>query len=229
MRKLIAIASMLFLPLIGTTQIDEDKLGAWYMYFFTNKFGEGPWGMQGDVQWRNWDLAGDMEQLLLRGGITYTPGQTSVLLTAGFAHIRTGAFGESSEVTLENRVYQEVMYPAQIGPRIFLNHRLRFEQRFVENQNFRTRYRYNLFVNVPINNPEMEPKTVYLSLYNEIFLNGQRQISSETEVEFFDRNRFYSAVGYIFSKGLKTQVGVMSQTTSNWSKNQLQISLHHSF
>ena len=40
-------------------QFDEDQLGAWYMYFFSGKMGEGPWGVQGDAQFRNWDLGGD--------------------------------------------------------------------------------------------------------------------------------------------------------------------------
>lgn len=229
MRKIVSFGCLLVLPFVGSTQINEDKMGAWYMYFFSHKFNEGPWGIQGDFQWRNWDLGGDMEQLLIRGGLTYTPKNTNVLLTMGFAHIKTGAYGKGTAISLEDRFYQEVMYPVHIAPHVYLNHRLRFEQRLVENQNFRTRYRYNLFINIPINNPEMESRTVYISLYNEIFLNGQRQITSDTEVEFFDRNRFYSAIGYIFSKELKTQVGVMSQTTSNWKKNQLQVSLHHSF
>jgi hypothetical protein len=51
-------------------QVDEDELGAWYMVFFNGKFGEGPWGYQGDIQYRNWDLLGDLEQLLIRGGVT---------------------------------------------------------------------------------------------------------------------------------------------------------------
>ena len=41
-------------------QINEDKLGAWYMYFSNTNFGEGPWGVQGDIQYRNWDLGGDL-------------------------------------------------------------------------------------------------------------------------------------------------------------------------
>ena len=72
----------------------------------------------------------------------------------------------------------------------------------------------------------MENKTIYLALYNELFINGQRNIGNGNNVEFFDRNRFYTALGYMIKKGLKVQLGLMNQTTDNWNKNQLQLSFH---
>ena len=72
----------------------------------------------------------------------------------------------------------------------------------------------------------MKKNTIYLALYNELFINGQRDIGSGS-VELFDRNRLYVALGYVLKKGLKIQMGIMNQSTDNWSKNQLQFSLHH--
>jgi len=57
----------------------------------------------------------------------------------------------------------------------------------------------------------------------------RRPIKNGPTVELFDRNRFYSAVGYVIEKGKKVQLGVMNQTKDNWSKNQLQLSFYHSF
>jgi hypothetical protein len=108
-----------------------------------------------------------------------------------------------------------------------MNNRFRYEQRFVENQNFRTRYRYNLFLNVGLTSKEMKKKTLYLALYNEIFVNGQRTIGENKSVEIFDRNRFYAAFGYYLKDNLKVQLGIMNQLTNNWKSNQLQFSLHH--
>ncbi|NJB70561.1 hypothetical protein GGR42_001023 [Saonia flava] len=228
MRKGIFFLTMLFLlaPKMGKAQIDEDKLGAWYMYFFDTTFKESSWGLQGDIQYRNWDLGGDLEQLLLRGGLTYKPKSTNLKLTLGYGNISTGAFGSETSKTQESRIYQEAIFPVQFGSRIYTNHRFRYEQRFVENQDFRTRYRYNLFVNVALNKKTMEAKTVYLALYNELFINGQRDIGDGRSVEVYDRNRLYTAIGYVIKKGLKVQLGIMKQTTDNWSKKQLQLSLH---
>ena len=215
-----------FFPKVAEAQINEDKLGAWYMYFFNTTFKESSWGVQGDVQYRNWNVAGDLEQLLLRGGITFKPKKTDIKLTLGYGNVTTGSYGSDNATTTESRIYQEAIFPVQFGTRFCTNHRFRYEQRFVENQDFRTRYRYNFFLNIPLNKAEMDDKTIYLALYNELFINGQRNIGSGNTVEIFDRNRLYLSIGYMIKKGLKLQLGVMNQTTDNWSKNQLQLSFH---
>ena len=210
-------------------QFDEDQLGAWYMYFFSGKMGDGSWGVQGDAQFRNWDLGGDLEQLLLRGGITYSPENANIKFTLGYGNITTGAFGDDNSTVSESRIYQEALFPTVFADRFFLTHRFRYEQRWVEGQDMRTRYRYNLFMNIPLNQPNLKQGAIYLALYNELFINGERSIGLGNTVEIFDRNRFYTAVGYSIKDNLRTQLGVMKQTTNNWSKNQLQWSLHHSF
>lgn len=230
MNKTICI--LLFLITIITpqkaqSQIDEDQLGAWYMYFFKGTINDSPWGFQGDIQYRNWNGIGDLEQLLLRGGVTYTPKQKDILFTFGYGNVQTGAFGDDDATSAESRIYQEALFPTKIGPRFFLTHRFRYEQRWVENQDVRTRYRYNLFINIPITSNEMKLNTFYLALYNELFINGQRSIGNGNTVELFDRNRSYAALGYVISPKLKIQAGYMKQTTDNWSKSQIQVSLHH--
>ena len=211
------------------SQIDDDKMGAWYMYFFNTTFNDGPWGVQGDVQYRNWNLGGDLEQLLLRGGLTYQGKDSNIKFTLGYGNITTGVYGDSKDTSSESRIYQEALYPVKFGKRFYTNHRFRYEQRFVEGQDFRTRYRYNLFLNIPLNNDAITPKTYYIALYNELFINGQRDIGDNRSVAFFDRNRFYSGIGYVIKPGYKVQLGVMKQTTNTWAKRQLQFSFHHSF
>ena len=226
-RILLSVTCILYLlQNVVEAQINEDKLGAWYMYFFNTTFKESSWGIQGDLQYRNWDTAGDLEQLLLRGGITYKPKKEDIKLTLGYGNVTTGSYGSENSTTPEHRLYQEALFPVDFGNRFYTNHRFRYEQRFVENQDFRTRYRYNLFLNIPLNKASMDDKTLYLALYNEIFINGQRNIGNGNSVEIFDRNRLYLAMGYIIKKGLKIQMGYMKQSTDNWQKSQFQFSFH---
>ncbi|MFK7748442.1 MAG: DUF2490 domain-containing protein [Kordia sp.] len=211
-------------------QIDEDQLGSWYMYFYNVDFKDSNWGIQGDFQYRDWRGLGDREQLLLRSGITFRPKDSGVKFTLGFANITTGQFGEDIDNPVsENRVYQEALISNRILKRVLLTHRFRYEQRWVEDQDFRTRYRYNLFINVPLNNTALVKNTYYLAFYNEIFLNGQRTIGNGRTVQFFDRNRTYLGLGYTINTKLRVQLGWMEQTTVNWQKGQLQFSLHHNF
>lgn len=209
---------------------NPNQMGAWYMYFYDAKFGESQFGIQGDVQYRNWNIMGDLEQLLLRSGFTYRPKNTKIKLTLGYAHITTGALGESNETVTENRIYQEALLPQKVGGRIYLTHRFRYEQRFVENQDFRTRYRYNLFMNIPFNKEAtFQKNTIYAALYNELFINGQQDIGDGRTVEFFDRNRTYLGLGYVLNRKIKFQLGWMNQKTNALGKGQLQVSMHHNF
>jgi hypothetical protein len=210
-------------------QVDEDQVGAWYMYFWSTRLEGSRWGFQGDGQYRAWDLGSDLEQLLLRGGVTYTTKKSDATFTVGYANVTSGEFGDSDDTLRENRIYQEALLPQKIGKRVYLRHRFRFEQRWVEDQDFRTRFRYAIFINVPFKGPEIRRGSIYASLYDEIFINGQRDIGDGLEVELFDRNRLYGAIGYALTVRRRLQFGYMIQTTDAFSKGQLQFSFHHVF
>ncbi|MCM5663742.1 DUF2490 domain-containing protein [Galbibacter mesophilus] len=226
---LIAIFSLLIFSGINAQAPDEDQLGAWYMYFYNTNFKNSNWGIQGDFQYRDWRGLGDREQLLLRSGLTYTPENSGVKFTLGYANISTGQFGEMDDPILENRIYQEALFSNTLWTRVLLTHRFRYEQRFVESQDFRTRYRYNIFMNIPINNTALVKNTYYLAFYNELFINGERDIGDGRTVEYFDRNRTYLGAGFAISDSIRFQLGWMKQITNNWGKGQLQFSMHHSF
>ena len=148
--KNILTALLLMVCLQATAQVpDQDQLGAWYMYFWNTEFKNSNWGLQGDYQYRDWRGLGDREQLLLRTGVTYTPTNSNVKFTLGYANITTGRFGADIDAPVsENRIYQEALFGQRLFDRLLLTHRIRFEQRWVENQAFRTRFRYNLFIRV---------------------------------------------------------------------------------
>ena len=45
----------ILIPESGNAQLNNDKLGAWYMYFINANFNNSQCGFQGDVQYRNWN------------------------------------------------------------------------------------------------------------------------------------------------------------------------------
>jgi hypothetical protein len=214
---------------LAFSQVNEDQVGAWYMYFYDKEFKSNQFGVQGDVQFRNFDYGADLEQLLIRSGLTFRPKNMKAKLTAGLGHITSGTPGESSDTSTEIRIYQEALLPHKLSERLSLKHRFRYEQRFVDGQDFRTRYRYNLFMTVLLNQPEGSKGRMYISAYNELFVNGQKSIGDGRYVEYFDRNRLYLAFGYGISEKLKVQAGVMRQTLNSIRKDQVQLSLHHTF
>ena len=233
MNKIKFTVSMFFLLLLTTptlAQVDEDQLGAWYMFMWTAdpEAGNG-FGLQGDIQHRNWDAGGDLEQLLIRGGLTWSPENSNMKFTLGLAHITSGAFGPSAAKSREKRLYQELLIPPRLGDRFYFSHRLRLEQRDVDNQDFRNRFRYFLGLNYPLNQNSLSQGAVYLSFYNELFVNLENDIGNNRQVDYFDRNRFYAAVGYSLSNSSRIQFGYMEQTLDEISKGQLQFNWFQSF
>lgn len=214
---------------LAFAQIDESDTGAWYMYLWNTKLEDSNFGFQGDIQHRNWDLGGDLEQLLVRGGMSWSPDDSNNTYTLGYAHITSGTFGRSDAKSRESRLYQEATIPQRLGSRLFLSHRFRLEQRKVDGQDYRNRFRYFVALNYPFNKDNLGKGAVYLSLYNEIFVNLEQNIGNNRSVGNFDRNRAYVALGYSLSDDVRLQFGYMHQETDVWGKGQLQFNLFHRF
>jgi len=89
----------------------------------------------------------------------------------------------------EHRIFQQLISRQQFG-RVYLQHRYRIEERFIEDD-FKMRFRYFLGLNVPLNKKEMVKDAIYLSLYNEIFLQDRDPV--------FNRDRIYGALGYVLN------------------------------
>ncbi|MFK5073629.1 DUF2490 domain-containing protein, partial [Klebsiella pneumoniae] len=83
--------------------------------------------------------------------------------------------------------------------RLKIEHRYRFEQRFINGDSYRNRFRYRLNTILPINNKVIQKKTFYLSLSDEIALNN-RDV-------FFEQNRIFAGAGYGISNQVTIQAG----------------------
>ncbi len=68
---------------------------------------------------------------------------------------------------------------------------------------------------LPLTSKKIDKNAVYLSAYNERFLNHASTV--------FYRNRLYCAVGYVFNKNLRSELGYMAQTLEKTNRNQFQI------
>lgn len=169
-----------------------------------------------ELQYRNYSLTGDLEQLLIRTGIGYNLNhENNVLLGYGYILSQNYVPGsEGKETVPEHRIFQQYIGKQSIN-RIQIQHRLRFEQRFLQDD-FRLRFRYFLGLNIGINRPQLTSKTAYFSFYNEVFLN--------TSSKPFDRNRLYVGLGYKFNDFARLEFGYMNQFFSVSGRDQLNIS-----
>jgi hypothetical protein len=190
--------------------------GNWFIYF-----GNAPinkkWNIHHEVQYRNWNFAGDMEQLLLRTGLGYNLSENNNNLLLGYAFIQSKNYiGETDQKRTrdEHRPFQQFITRQSFG-RFTVMHRYRLEQQIWSND-FNLRFRYFVFVNMALTNKTMStPNTLYLSAYNEVFLNWDSPV--------FNRNRLYGAVGWVFNKNLRMEFGFMSQMQEVKSREQFQV------
>jgi hypothetical protein len=213
----------------ANAQIDEDQTGAWYVYTWSASLADSNLGFEGDIQHRNWDSGGDLQQLLIRAGVRWTPEGSRNSYTFGLAHITSGAFGPGGEKVREKRIYQQALLPRTLGKKVYMTHRFRFEQRWIDGLDFRTRLRYFLGINYPLNQDTLGRGAIFLSFYNELFVNLERDIGRGLRVDYFDRNRLYLAAGYSIRDNTRLQFGYMHQETNPVDKGQLVLSLGHSF
>jgi len=197
-------------------QAQSSDFGNWIMYFGNKQIDE-KWNWHHEVQYRNYDAVGDLEQLLLRTGIGYNLSENNNNILLGYGFIASENYIGNSDRKAsinEHRIYQQFITKQNIGV-VKLSHRYRFEQRFVEDD-FKMRFRYFLSINIPLQKVQDDkPNRWYLSAYNEIFLN--------TKSSIFDRNRLYGGLGYRFSKNVRFEVGYMNQFFENSGRDQLNL------
>jgi len=193
----------------------KSEIGNWLIYFGNQKINQN-WNWHNEVQYRNYDFIGDTNQLLLRTGIGYnlTENNNNVLL--GYAFVSTYKYIPNSDQKVESnehRIFQQFITKQNFG-RFYLLHRYRVEERFLPDD-FQMRLRCFLNVNLPLNKKTLDKNAIYLSAYNEIFVN--------TEKPLFDRNRIYAALGFVINKNFKVEAGFMSQILEQSNRNQFQI------
>lgn len=211
-KKLLALA-FLAMPFLVFSQ--DSNLGAWYVYTGSKKI-DSLFNWHHEVQYRNYNAIGDLEQLLLRTGVGYnlSENNNNVLLGYGYIHSENYVGATDDKVSVsEHRIFQQFI-TKQNFDFLSLQHRYRFEQRFVE-KDFRLRFRYFLGLTLPLGIAINTEKPFYLSAYNEIFLN--------TENEIFDRNRLYGAIGYKLNPAFRVELGYMNQFLPNSNRDQITV------
>lgn len=216
MKKLQILSTLLilFFPVYSYSQ--NSDLGNWLLYFGNKKINSN-WNWHHEVQYRNYNAIGDLEQLLLRTGFGYnlTENNNNFLLGYGFIHSQNYVDNTNDKVNNnEHRIFQQFITRQSIS-RVKIQHRYRFEQRWIEDADFRLRFRYFLSLNIPINNQDIIDNTWYGSMYNEIFLNNKK--------EFFDRNRLYFGIGYKLNQTAKFEFGYMNQFLNNGNRDQINL------
>lgn len=207
---------ILFVFISFFTTAQQSSLGNWLMYIGNNKIDEH-WNWNHEVQYRNYNAIGDLEQLLSRTGLGYTPKNSELNFLVGYGYMLSENYIEESsakESVHERRVFQQLVTKHIFWGHLSATHRYRFEQRSVEGH-YKSRFRYLLSLRFPIHLSHVDKNKLYFTSYNEVFLNTKNKI--------FDRNRVYGGVGVQLSKSFRVEAGYMIQLFDTNSRDQINL------
>ena len=207
--------------LISTQAIAQTSgLGSWSVLSGKYTFNKH-WNIYAEAQIRSQQMVHDFFYYEYKGGLGYNfKNNGSVLVAAGHyaTYQPTGEF-TNPNVT-EFRLWEQFVLNNNIG-RVKLEHRYRIEQRFISS-NYRNRFRYRINALLPFGHKVIEKKTLYASLYEEIFVSNENP--------FFEQNRIFAGLGYQIDDHLTVLGGFINRfdNTVNHtqvSKNFLQLNL----
>lgn len=225
---------LLFLTLIFTSNAQENanlyngenELGAWFMYFGTNKVSK-KWSIHTEAQFRYYETASNFNQLLLRTGLNYHINKEAIV-TGGYAFIETdptfSPFGTTMGDILvdnnsisEHRIFEQLILKNKVWE-FYFEHRYRLEQRFIQNNYFngrdtQHRARYRLQVTLPLTD------IFFLNFYDELFINLQN--------EAFGQNRLYGALGINVTENLSIQLGYLKNHFRQVNFDRLQFGIFY--
>ena len=204
-RFCVRIALIVVLPQFPTPAAGQDSRDTqgWVEYQYRQRINDalrGSWGLGYRKLLSTEDYLSDWSRLHLRGFLTYEH-SPRISFEAGL-----GAYyglQEPQSDLFELRPWQSVVvrWPEfKLPQREFgLQHRVRFEQRWLRRSGadteFGTRLRYRLTTGIPLNSPTIEVRTLYLPLGAEWF----HDIGDDTSEFFAARARSSAGLAYVLS------------------------------
>ena len=198
---------------IPPTKTTTPSYGAWFGVYTTYGIGK-KWGYYGEYHARLTNGFGSMGQIYLRFGAMYRATR-KIDLTVGIVTPIYWAPDQDDpnldKVLPQFRFWEQALF-RQYFPHLKLMHQLRLEQRYSrefekgEAFHWTFRFRYKFCMYILLNNREFDPNTVYLVLYDEIFMQAGKSIV----YDHFEDNRAFAGVGYKFDNHCELQLGYMN-------------------
>ena len=222
----IVIAVALFSALsVNAQNVKNPDLGSWTVtniIFSINK----KWALWSEQQARSYKFYDQFYYHEVKGGVQYniTSSASAVIGNGQYVTYSPGGNFKNPTLIHEYRLWEQLTLTNNLD-RLKLEHRYRVEQRW-QTTGFRNRFRYRISAALPLNHEKLVPKTVYLNVFNEIFLTDSKP--------HFERNRFSVGAGYKFSNNFTLQTAWTNHyefkaTGNSYRINFLQTSLLFNF
>lgn len=192
------------------SQQPYNKGGYWITYLGDNNIND-KLGIHTEGQLRNNGINHGQATNFFRLGLNIYTSKTSMVTGGyGFFYVSPSREHVPGNTFRENRVWEQYLMRKKTNF-VFMEHRYRLEQRFIENVTLneskvdhRIRYRFQAIL--PFYNISPYLRYFFFAAYNEVMLNFRRESN-----DIYDRNRLYFALGIQVSPKLNFQVGYLNQ------------------
>ena len=189
----------IFLSLLS---FGQRGLGSWNI-INVNMGINDKWSVFAEGQLRSLSFYNEYNYYEIKTGANFKVND-NLSLTSGFGSYNTYPSGGNFVLPMQQKEFRTwIQANNKINFNHFtLDHRYRVEQRFTNN-GYKNRYRYRLAALAPLNKQKIEPQTIYLSAWSELFFTNK--------ASYFERNRSFVGFGYQVNKNTTLQTGYIYQ------------------
>lgn len=206
---------------LSAQRVEDSNTNLWVSHWGDQRFSEH-WSFHTEAHWRRADLGATAQQLLLRPAINYHLNE-QVMFTLGYSYYENYPYGEYPIrfSNWEHHLFQQVQLGQSIG-RFRLSHRFRMEERFIarhlpsadgpsegefDGYVYQNRFRYRVWLTLPLGQEKVEPGVFTANLYDEVFLN----FGDSQRLDYIHQNRISALLGYQVSKPFGVLLGYLLQ------------------
>ena len=213
----------------------KGNVNTWFLllnrFYLSDKF-----TLTNEVHERTGDILSDQATFILRPSIDYALND-NVELSVGYSFVRSWPYAPYSQPIPRNEhnIWEQVMLKSTTG-RVSIQHRFRFEHRFVDNivvlfpnvnphagidgTTYSNRFRYRLIVSFDLVRFENN-QSLFFNGFDELWINQANNMMPTS----FARNWIYTGLGYKFNNDFNIQLGHMRQQDKTGNNNYISSSI----
>lgn len=233
LRKLgliLVLSTFLFIDNINGQTVTPGNVNTWGLllnrFYLSEKL-----NITNELHERTGDFLKDQATFIFRPSVDYEI-HDDVELSIGYSFVRSWPYSPYSQPIPKNEhnIWEQVFLSSRMG-KVNIQHRFRFEHRFIDNivvrypninplaevdgTTFANRFRYRIIVSFDLFKLNQGKHTIFFNGFDELWINQADNLLPQS----YARNWIYTGIGYRFDKDLNIQLAHMHQYDANGANN----------
>ncbi|MBL8002488.1 MAG: DUF2490 domain-containing protein, partial [Flavobacteriales bacterium] len=221
-RLLLPLIAVITLPWsLEAQRVTDPNANLWISHWGDQRVTD-KWSFHTEAHIRRADMGADWQQLLIRPAVNYHLND-QVMFTLGYSYYYNYPYGQYpiTYPNWEHHLFQQVQLSSAYG-RLKVTHRFRMEERFIAKMGpsaedpaqgefvrytYQNRFRYRVWLTLPLGREKVEPGVFSANLYDELFIN----FGDSQRTDYVNQNRISALLGYQVSMPFSVLAGYLYQ------------------